>query len=154
VKTAIQERYASIVRAGLQVEFSVESTPGQKFRGRVANVSPAVDMTTRTFPVEILVDNGDRRLKPGFFVKGLIFTHKDENVMAVPETSVSTLAGVSNVFVIENGKARQQMVSLGTRIGDVIELISGLKGDEILATSNLNMLATGVSVKPMQGGRP
>jgi hypothetical protein len=46
------------------------------------------------------------------------------------------------------------MVSLGTRIGDVIELISGLKGDEILATSNLNMLATGVSVKPMQGGRP
>jgi multidrug efflux pump subunit AcrA (membrane-fusion protein) len=111
-------------------------------------------MTICTFLVEILVDNGDRRLKPGFFVKGLIFTHKDENVMAVPESSISTLAGVSNVFVIENGKARQQMVSLGTRIGDVIELTSGLKGDETLASSNLNMLATGVSVKPMQGGRP
>jgi hypothetical protein len=67
---------------------------------------------------------------------------------------VSTLAGVSNVFIIEDGKARQQMVSLGTRIGDVFELTSGLKGDEILASSNLNMLATGVPVKIAQGGRP
>jgi RND family efflux transporter MFP subunit len=154
VKTAIQERYAGIVRVGLPVEFFVESAPGQKFLGRVANVSPSVDQATRTFPVEILVDNRDRRLKPGFFVKGVIFTHKDENVLAVSESAVSTLAGVSNVFIIEDGKARQQMVSLGTRIGDVFELTSGLKGDEILASSNLNMLATGVPVKIAQGGRP
>jgi RND family efflux transporter MFP subunit len=154
VKTAIQERYASIVRVGLPVEFSVESAPGKKFRGRVANVSPSVDQATRSFPVEILVDNRDRQLKPGFFVKGVIFTYKDENVMAVPENAVSTLAGVSNVYVIENGKARQQMVSLGIRAGDLLELTGGLKGNEILASSNLTMLATGVPVKIMQGGRP
>lgn len=154
VKTAIQERYAGIVRAGLPVEFSVESAPGQKFQGRVANVSPSVDQTTRTFSVEILVDNGDRRLKPGFFAKGVIFTHKDENVMAVPENAISTLAGVSNVYVIENGKARQQMVSLGIRVGSFFELTGGLKGDEILASSNLTLLATGVQVKIAQEGRP
>ncbi len=150
VKTAIQERYAGLVRTGLPVEFAVESAPGQKFQGRVSNVSPAVDQATRTFPVEILVDNRDRRLKPGFFAKGVIFTHQDANVLAVPENTVSTLAGVSNVYVIENGKARQQMLSLGTRIGNLHEVLSGLKGDEVLAASNLSLLATGVPVKTAQ----
>jgi RND family efflux transporter MFP subunit len=147
VKTAIQERHASLVRKGLAIEFAVESAPGQKFRGTVANVSPSVDQATRTFSVEVLVDNKDRKLKPGFFVKGVIFTHRDENVLAVPDDAVSTLAGVSNVYVIENGKARQQMVSLGSRIGDRYEVLSGLKGDETLASSNLTLLATGVPVK-------
>jgi RND family efflux transporter MFP subunit len=130
----------------------VESAPGQKFIGRVSNVSPSVDQATRTFPVEILVDNKDRRLKPGFFAKGVIFTHRDENVMAIPEDAISTLAGVSNVYSIENGKARQQMVTLGTRVGTLVELTGGLKGDEILAASNLTLLATGVPVKIAQAG--
>ena len=147
VKTAIQERHASLVRKGLPIEFAVESAPGQKFRGTVANVSPSVDQATRTFSVEVLVDNRDRKLKPGFFAKGVIFTHRDENVIAVPDNAISTLAGVSNVYVIENGKARQQMVSLGSHIGDLYEILSGLKGDEILASSNLTLLATGVTVK-------
>lgn len=160
VKTAIQERYAGIVRAGLPVEFAVESAPGQKFHGRIANVSPSVDQGTRTFTVEILVDNSDRKLKPGFFAKGVIYTHSDENVLAIPENAISTLAGVSNVYIIENGKARQQMISLGTRVGNLYEIVSGLKGDEVLATSNLTLLATGVPVRisgpaeSKQGGQP
>jgi membrane fusion protein (multidrug efflux system) len=124
----------------------VESAPGRKFQGRIANVSPSIEQTTRAFSVEILVDNRDRQLKPGFFAKGVIFTHRDENVMAISEDAISTLAGVSNVYVIENGKARQQMISLGTRAENLLEILGGLKGDEILAASNLSMLATGVPV--------
>jgi RND family efflux transporter MFP subunit len=154
VKTAIQERYASLVRPGQPVEFSVESFPGEKFKGSVAYVSPSVDQAIRTFPVEVLVDNSNRKLKPGFFAKGVIFTHRDENVMAVNDDAVSALAGVSNVYVIENGKVRQQMVSLGIHIGDLHELISGLKGDEVLASSNLTLLASGVPVKVADSAAP
>jgi len=150
VKTAIQERHAGLVRAGLSVEFSVESAPGRKFQGKVAFVSPSVDQATRTFPVEVLVDNKDRRLKPGFFAKGVIYTHRDENVMAIPDDAISTLAGVSNVYIVEDGKARQQAVSLGTHVGNLYEILSGLKGDETLASSNLTLLATGVPVKISQ----
>ncbi len=154
VKTAIQERYASLVRPGQPVEFSVESFPGEKFKGSVGYVSPSVDQTIRTFPVEVLVDNSNRKLKPGFFAKGVIFTHRDENVMAVTDDAVSALAGVSNVYVIENGKVRQQMVSLGIHIGDLYELLSGLKGDEVLASSNLTLLASGVPVKVADSAAP
>jgi RND family efflux transporter MFP subunit len=154
VKTAIQERYSSVVAPGLAVEFSVESFPGEKFKGSIAYVSPAVDQNLRTFPVEVLVDNSHRKLKPGFFVKGVIFTRRDENIMAVPEDAISSLAGVSNVFVIEEvfekdkkiKKVRQQMISLGTRVGNVYEVLSGLKGDELLASTNLSLLASNVQV--------
>jgi hypothetical protein len=51
------------------------------------------------------------------------------------------------VYVIEGAKARQQQVTLGERQGDLVEILSGLKGDETLASSNLNQLATGTSVR-------
>jgi RND family efflux transporter MFP subunit len=147
LKTAIQEKYAGSIHPAQSVAFAVEAFPGRTFAGKVAYVSPAVDQATRTFAVEALVDNADRVLKPGFFAKGVVHTHRDENVLAVPEDAISTLAGVSTVYVIEGGKARQQQVSLGARQDKLVEITSGLKGDETLATTNLSQLATGVSVR-------
>jgi membrane fusion protein (multidrug efflux system) len=152
LKTAIQEKYAGLIRPGQAVAFAVEAFPARTFAGKVAYVSPAVDQATRTFAVEALVDNSDRVLKPGFFAKGVVHTHRDENVLAVPEDAISTLAGVSTVYVIENGKARQQQVTLGARQDKLAEVTSGLKGDEILATTNLSQLATGVSVRVAKPG--
>jgi len=62
---------------------------------------------------------------------------------------------VSTVYVIENGKARQQQISLGARQQKLVEVTTGLKGDEQLATTNLSQLATGVAVKLTEetGGR-
>jgi RND family efflux transporter MFP subunit len=152
LKSAIQEKHASLIRPGQGVEFDVEAFLNRKFKGKVAYVSPAVDQATRTFAVEALVDNTDRQLKPGFFAKGIVLTHVDDKVIAIPEDAVSTLAGVSTVYVIEEGKARQQQVTLGARQNRLVEVTSGLKGDETLATSNLNQLATGVSVRPGDEG--
>jgi len=147
LKTAIQEKYAGSIHPSQSVAFAVEAFPGRTFAGNVAYVGPAVDQATRTFAVEALVDNADRVLKPGFFAKGVVHTHRDENVLAVPEDAISTLAGVSTVYVIESGKARQQQVALGARQDKLVEITSGLKGDETLATTNLSQLATGVSVR-------
>jgi RND family efflux transporter MFP subunit len=147
LKTAIQERYAQMLRPGLPAQFRVEAVPNAVFDGKVANVSPAIDQTTRTFVVEVLVDNRNRQLKPGFFTKGVIFTERSENVMAVPEEAVSTMAGVSAVFVVDrDNKIKQQVVGLGAREGKVVEIVSGLSGDEKLASSNLTQLATGTLV--------
>jgi RND family efflux transporter MFP subunit len=146
LKTAIQEKHAGLITPGQIVEFAVEAFLDRKFTGKIAYVSPAVDQSTRTFAVEALVDNSDRLLKPGFFAKGIVRTRLDTNVIAVPEDSISTLAGVSTVYIIEQGKARQQQVTLGARQEKLVEVTSGLKGDETLATSNLSQLATGVTV--------
>jgi len=151
LRTGVQERHAGIIQPGQTAEFRVESFGETLFTGKVAFVSPSLDQTMRTFAVEAIVDNADRRLKPGFFAKGVIMTRRDEGVMAVPDSAVSTLAGVSSVYVIRDGKIRQQALTLGTRQGNLWEVVDGLKGDETLASSRLNELATGVSVEPETG---
>ena len=70
----------------------------------------------------------------------------------MPEDAISTLAGVSTVYVVDNGKARQQQITLGARQNKLAEVTAGLKGDEMLATTNLSQLATGVSVQTGRAG--
>jgi membrane fusion protein (multidrug efflux system) len=151
LRTGVQERHAGIITPGQPVQFRVESFGDVVFTGKVAYVSPSLDETMRTFTVEALVDNSDRRLKPGFFAKGVILTRRDEGVMAVPDSAVSTLAGVSSVYIVKDNKITQKSVTLGVRQGDRWEIIEGLKGDETLAASRLNELATGVTIEIEEG---
>lgn len=146
VSTAAQEKYAGVIKPGMPIQFSVESYPNDMFRGRIVSVSPAVDQSTRTFAVEAELPNPDHRLKPGFFAKGAILTHVDSSVIAAPDDAVSTLAGVSTVFVVENGVVRPQNVTTGIHQDNLIEIVGGLRGSETLATSNLNQLSAGVAV--------
>jgi RND family efflux transporter MFP subunit len=146
LRTAVQEKFSNLIRPNLPVQFAVESYPGQMFTGRIINISPSIDQQTRTFPVEVQVENANRKLKPGFFAKGVILTERDNNVMALPEEAVSTLAGVSSVFVIDNGVIRQQSVTLGAHDGKFFEILEGLAGTEMVAISNLNQLVTGTKV--------
>jgi membrane fusion protein (multidrug efflux system) len=152
LRTGVQEKHAGIIRSGQSVEFRVESFGDTVFHGKVAYVSPSLDETMRTFTVEALVDNTDLRLKPGFFAKGVILTTRDENVLAVPDAAVSTLAGVSSVYLVQDGKIAQQTITLGVRQGNLWEVVDGLKGNETLAASRLNELATGISVTMADGG--
>jgi RND family efflux transporter MFP subunit len=146
LRTGVQEKYANMIHQNQIVDFQVEPYPNEMFHGKIAYISPAVDQSTRTFTAEILVDNPQYRLKPGFFTKGEILIQRDENVLAVPEETVSNLAGVSSVYVINNGVVKQTTIRTGEREGKFIEVVEGLKGDEILAASNLNELVSGSRV--------
>jgi len=146
LKTAVQEKYANLIRQNQIVDFKVEPYPDDMFHGKIAYISPSVDQASRTFNAEILVDNPANKLKPGFFAQGQIQVSRDENVLAVPEETVSMLAGVSSVYVINNGVVKQTSIRTGEHEGKFIEVLEGLKGDEILAASNLNELVSGTRV--------
>jgi RND family efflux transporter MFP subunit len=154
LRTAIQEKYANMIRENQAVDFKVEPYPNDKFHGKIAYISPAVDQATRTFAAEVLVDNPAHKLKPGLFAQGSVLLGRDDNVLAVPEETVSNLAGVSSVYVVDNGVVKQTTIQVGEHQDKFIEVVSGLKGDEILAASNLNELVTGtrVGVGDEEGG--
>jgi RND family efflux transporter MFP subunit len=154
LRTAIQEKLAASIRPGQRVAFEVEAFPGRTFDAEVEYVGPAVDQGTRTFGIEARVDNRERLLKPGFFAKGTVTLRRDENVMAVPDAAVSTMAGVATVFIVDGGKVRREPVTLGVRQGDVWEVASGLSGGETLAASNLVQLATGKAVRVTGSAQP
>ena len=105
LQATIPDRHRGEIRMGQEVLLEVESYPGEKFAGRVARVNPSVDRTSRTFQVEIHVDNTDRRLSSGSFAKADIRTRVDPAARVVPEEAVVAFAGVTKVFVERDGRA-------------------------------------------------
>ena len=60
------------LRYGQEVEFTVETYPGEVFSGRIAFIDPILDEKTRTVRVRVNVPNQDLRLKPGMFVRARV----------------------------------------------------------------------------------
>jgi multidrug resistance efflux pump len=125
-RAKVPERFASQVRVGQKANVLVEAYP-DVFQGVIARINPQVELTNRTFEVEITVPNADGRLQPGAFARGSLLTRTDENVLFVPKAAVVTFAGVSKVFTVADGKAVDHRVSVGVTLDDQVEIVSGLK---------------------------
>jgi RND family efflux transporter MFP subunit len=121
LRVPVPERYSAEVRVGQEVEVSTASSP-QPFLGKVIRINPAVEPTTRTFEVEILVPNADGARKPGSFAKAAILTQLDSEAVTVPLTAVVRFAGVTKIFVAENGRAKTVPVTLGVQTTEWVEI--------------------------------
>lgn len=125
------ERFAGSIRAGQDAHVTTESSR-EPLVGRVSRVSPAVDIQTRAFMIEIEIDNAAGTLKPGAFGKGRVITHIEPGVTMVPASAVVSFAGVDRVFSVKDGKAVEHRVKLGERVDDLVELVGGLDAAKVI----------------------
>ena len=86
-------------------------------RGSTRRSTPS----SRTFQVETLVPNERGLLRPGGFAKASIITDAEAKAAVVPIESIVRFAGVTKLFIVENGKARSindiKTGSEGPRLG-------------------------------------
>jgi membrane fusion protein (multidrug efflux system) len=138
------------VRPGQSVRFNVNSYAGEQFTGRVLEVSPAVDVDSRTAKVRVQVPNPGGRLKAGMFVQGEILTGAASQAILITLAAVyrdDTSVKVSYVYVVADGKARRQQVRIGREVAQKLEIVEGLKPGEMLVPERSIELADGVAVK-------
>lgn len=124
------------VKAGQEVEFSVEGFQGRKFIGKVARINPAAEAGSRAMTVYIAVDNADGALKGGMFAKGGITLEKSAVMPLLPLVALRSENGADVAYKIEGKKIVAQSVKLGLRNEDegLVEVASGLaEGDRVLA---------------------
>lgn len=122
LKVLVPERYSNEIQGGQQVQvFTAAYT--QPFGGQVVRINPTVDPVNRTFQVEIEVPNSERKLKPGSFAKAVILTKHDDEVVTVPLESVVTFAGITKVFLVEDGRAKEVRVRLGVQNTEWVEIV-------------------------------
>jgi Cu(I)/Ag(I) efflux system membrane fusion protein len=74
VKLEAYESDITWIRYGQKVEILTESYPGERFEGRISFIDPTLNAKTRTVAVRVNVENIDGRLKPGMFVKGIVYS--------------------------------------------------------------------------------
>ena len=147
VRIDIPEQAIPSVAVGQSVSVTTSAWPDRSFSGRLARISPNVTPTSRTLTVEAEIENSSGVLKPGQFATIRILQERSAPAVLVPVRAVRTEAGVSRVFVMKDGYARERIVQIGQTEGDLIEIRLGISADEIVATSNLEMLSEGVAVK-------
>jgi len=143
----IPEQAIPEIQVGQSVSITTSAWPDRQFNGRIARIAPNVSATSRTLTVEAEVENGSGALKPGQFATVRIMQDRPAPVVFVPARAVVSEAGVSRVFVIKEGHAEQRVVQTGQTESDLIQVKSGVSNGEQVATSNLEKLADGMTVK-------
>lgn len=148
VELTVPEQYLSQVAAGQRVRLSIDAYPGEIFTANVRFVSPALKPDQRALTVEAVAGNADGRLKPGLFVTALLQHPAPASALLVPATAVETVAGTSRVFVIAaDHKVEERIVTIGEKVGDRLEIATGVKAGERVAANPRGKLADGVRVQ-------
>jgi membrane fusion protein, multidrug efflux system len=147
VELSVPGQYISSIAAGRSVSLEVDAYPGRIFTGRIRYVSPAVQADSRALVIEAVVPNETGELKPGFFATARIEQASQTPAVLVPASAVRTDAGTARVFVVsETRSAEERIVTTGQVVGDSIEITSGVKAGDAVATSNVAQLADGVRI--------
>lgn len=146
VKFGVAEKDVVKVEKGQSVAISVDSHQELKFSGKVASVGPQADLSTRTFPVEVLVDNSDLRLKAGMIARVDIVTQTNKDVVLLPKSALLERGGQTIIFLIRDGVAQKRILKLGIESGDFVAVLEGAgAGDEVVVMGQEN-LSDGVSI--------
>ncbi len=134
VELTVPEQAVSLVKVGQPVRLTVDAYPGQEFAAKLRFVSPALRSDQRALTVEAVAENPDGRLKPGLFATALIRQAEAAPALLVPASAIETISGTSRVYVVKDGKAAEHIVTTGEKIGELIEVTSGVaKGDVVVA---------------------
>ncbi|MDR0685113.1 MAG: efflux RND transporter periplasmic adaptor subunit [Spirochaetaceae bacterium] len=140
IELHVAERFIYRIRMGLPCEITLDAYPGDNFRGRISEISPVVNISSRTMMIKVNVDNPGDRLKAGMFAKVKIITEEKENAITVPEGAVLQRGGQNFVYTVradpddpEDSRAVRTPVTLGLNIDNMFEITEGLEpGDEVI----------------------
>lgn len=133
-EASIGEAQLGRVRPGAIAKVRLSAYPDQVFQGKVGHVSAVLDKETRTAKAIVALENPKGLLKPSMFASISIETGNARKVLALPESAVTLVQGLPNVFIEQAGGFEARPVELGERSDGSIIVKSGLKPGELVVT--------------------
>ena len=162
LEAAVPEKQIAGIKRGMSVEANFAAF-SQKVTGKVIDILPTLDTTSRTIKVRIELPNPSGQLKPGMFASVNIINNPQSSLV-VPEQAVIR-TGTRNVVIVgrEQGRFEPVVVQLGQSDGNKIAVLQGLKAGQRVVISGqflidseanlqgvLDKLNTGKSITPSQ----
>lgn len=132
----VSSSYFPLVSLGMKADVISDLYPDITYKGVVTRIYPTIDNSTKTFVVELSIENEKLKLRPGMFAKIRINLGEGDAVL-VPSITLIKQTGTNNmyVFINKDNKAIKKLVKTGTIIDDKTEIIEGLsEGDELIIT--------------------
>lgn len=126
----VSESYFTRIAKNSTVSVKFDVYGEEEFEGKVNLLYPTIDPSTRTFVVEIRLDNRDMRVRPGMFARVTLNFGTADHVI-IPDKAIIKQAGSGEryVYVYQDGVVYRRVVQLGRRMNDEYEIISGIDHD-------------------------
>lgn len=133
---------------GMPAEVTVDIYPGRTFPGKISRIDPVINDYSRTFAVEIKVDNPTKVLRPGMFARVKLVV-AEEDVLVAPRSALIRQLGSSAYycFIVEDGKASRREVKIGLFFDELVEVEEGLHDGDQIVIKGQYRLKDGTPVK-------
>jgi RND family efflux transporter MFP subunit len=148
----ILERDIPRITPACEAAITVDAFPGKTFAGKVTRFSQAVDLATRTMPVEIDILNRDHALRPGMFANVTLRVGERPNALTLPTQAFVRDDQGSFVYVARADTARRVRLAAGVEQSGRIEILSGLDGSEDVITTGQQFVRDGGPVVVQKSG--
>jgi len=137
VKVSELDVYA--ISEGREVIVTSQQFPGETWKGKVRFVSPRGD-AAHNYTVEVVIDNPKGKLKAGTFVYVDFSQATSESVIQIPRSALPESVKNPYVYLNIDNKAIRRTITPGREIGDLIEVLDGLKaGDQVIINGQINL---------------
>jgi membrane fusion protein (multidrug efflux system) len=146
VDFSVSEKYASQVRPGQSISFSVRSLD-RRIQGQVYATNTQVNPETRTLQLRARAPNPSGTLRPGMFADVTVTLGTITDAIVVPSFAVVPTLGGQRVFVVEGDTARPRNVALGVRTDSTVQVTDGLALGDTVITSGIQDLRAGLPIR-------
>jgi cobalt-zinc-cadmium efflux system membrane fusion protein len=149
----VPEADAALVRVGQPVEIALEGVRGAPRQATISRVAASVDPASRTVRARVELENRDRALKAGTFLRARIEVGAARSGLVVPRGAIQRAEGRSVVFV-KRGEALFEPVRVetGDARGDEVEIVSGLSPGQEVVTTGAFLLKTEIMKESIGAG--
>lgn len=138
--------YANLLAVGQLVKLEVLQYPKTTFEAKVTSVNASVNPQTQSILVRAHLDNPKQRITPGTFANVQLYVNTGHPVVTVPDTAlVYSDEGIS-VYRVVKGVAHITPVEVGQRIGQWVEILSGIKAGDVVVSEGKVKLMDGAKV--------
>jgi membrane fusion protein (multidrug efflux system) len=149
VQYSVPDNAINKLKIGDKAWVTASSMPNTIFKGTVYAFNSAVELDTRSFSMWAKIPNPDDSLIPGTYVGVTMFVGTPHPVIAVPQTAALFSPMGQYVYKVVDNKAVKTQITVGERLGNLIEIKSGLKAGDLVITAGQVKVFDGSSVIPM-----
>jgi RND family efflux transporter MFP subunit len=139
---------------GMPVEVGLQNEAGYPHKGKLDYVAPNVDASTGTLPARAVLDNGDRGLLPGYFVR-IRIPGRPRPALLVPDVAIGSDQGGRYVLVVNKDNiVEQRKVEPGQLVDDLRVIETGLTKDDRVVVGGIMRAIPGQKVDAEQSSAP
>lgn len=145
----LPEVYLSQVQVGQPIQIQTPAFPSKSFSGNVVAIAPNIEEKGRSLLIRATVENTEQVLRPGLFASVKLEVSKNENAILLPEQALIPQGNQYFVMTVIDGTVNQVPVTIGQRKDAKVEIVSGVKADDVVITAGQLKLHPGAPVTPL-----